>query len=87
MKETATPFGGPVLICSGRQDPAGHRRISAILDRYPRGTLAILDRAGHLLFAEQPELFRHLAGDWLDRAAEHIAARSVAVGTSSASLN
>jgi pimeloyl-ACP methyl ester carboxylesterase len=71
LHERATPFAGPVLVCSGRQDPAGHRRISALLDRYPRGTLAILDGAGHLLFAEQAELFLHLAGDWLDRAAQH----------------
>jgi pimeloyl-ACP methyl ester carboxylesterase len=70
LDEPATRFEGPVLICSGRQDPAGYRRISALLDCYPRATLAVLDRAGHLLFAEQPDLFRHLASEWLDRAAE-----------------
>jgi hypothetical protein len=35
-----------------------------------RGTLAILDRTGHLLFAEQPELLAALAGEWLDRSQE-----------------
>ena len=54
----------------------GWREISGLLDRYPRGSLVILDRAGHLLFAEQVDLFRHLAGEWLDRAAEHVAADS-----------
>ena len=76
LNEPFKPFGGPVLICSGRQDPAGWREVSSLLDRYIRGSLAILDRAGHLLFAEQPDLFRHLAGEWLDRAAEHAARRS-----------
>lgn len=76
LEETARPFEGPVLVCSGRQDPAGYRRISALLHRFPRGTLAILDRAGHLLFAEQPNMFRHLASEWLDRAAEHTSADS-----------
>ncbi len=70
LQESPKPFGGPVLICSGRQDPAGGQVTEGFMDRYPRGSLAILDRAGHLLFAEQPDLFLHLAGDWLDRAAE-----------------
>jgi|tagenome__1003787_1003787.scaffolds.fasta_scaffold20928791_1 pimeloyl-ACP methyl ester carboxylesterase len=83
-EEAPKPFEGPVLVCSGRQDPAGYRRISALLDRFPRGTLAILDRAGHLLFADQPDLFRHLASEWLDRAAEHTSADLGATRSSSA---
>lgn len=74
LAEAAMPFAAPVLICTGRQDPAGYQELCALLETYPRGTLSILDRAGHLLFAEQPELFLHLASDWLDRVGEHLTA-------------
>jgi pimeloyl-ACP methyl ester carboxylesterase len=66
------PFAGPVLICTGRQEPTGHQHLGQLLEACPRSTYAILDRAGHLLFAEQPELFRALAGDWLDRTEEQL---------------
>ena len=72
LSEVPEPFAGPVLICSGRQEPTSYQRLCALLEVYPRGTCAILDRAGHLLFAEQPELFRTLASEWLDRAEEYL---------------
>ena len=71
LSEPGRPFPGPVLILSGRQEATGYRHLCRWLDFYPRGTLAILDRTGHLLFAEQPELLAALAGEWLDRVQEH----------------
>ena len=73
LSELRKPFPGPVLICGGRQDRTGGQGLGAVLGAYPRGTWAILDRAGHLLFAEQPGLFTALANEWLDRAEEHLA--------------
>jgi pimeloyl-ACP methyl ester carboxylesterase len=67
-------FSGPVLILSGRQEPTGYRHLCRWLDSYPRGTCAILDRAGHLLFAEQASLLAALAGEWLDRVEEYFTA-------------
>jgi pimeloyl-ACP methyl ester carboxylesterase len=57
-------FPGPVLIVSGRQEPGGYRPVADLLSIYPRGTCAILDRTGHLLFAEQPTLLAALAAEW-----------------------
>ena len=74
LSEPARPFPGPVLILSGRQEPTGYRHLGQWLDSYPRGTLAVLDRTGHLLFAEQPELLAALAGEWLDRVQEYCTA-------------
>jgi pimeloyl-ACP methyl ester carboxylesterase len=36
-------------------------------ESFPRGTFAILDRAGHALPFDQAVLFRALVDDWLDR--------------------
>jgi pimeloyl-ACP methyl ester carboxylesterase len=66
------PFPAPTLIVAGRQDSAaGYRDIWKILENFPRGSLAILDRMGHLLAAEQEEVFHALAGEWLDRVEEY----------------
>jgi pimeloyl-ACP methyl ester carboxylesterase len=67
------PFPAPTLILTGRQDSlCGYREAWKILDNYPRGTFAVLDRAGHLLGAEQQNLFRALANEWLDRVEEYV---------------
>jgi len=66
------PFGAPTLIVTGRQDAiCGYRDAWAIVDNYPRATFAVLDRAGHLLEAEQAGLYRALVGEWLDRVEEY----------------
>jgi pimeloyl-ACP methyl ester carboxylesterase len=66
------PFPAPALIVAGRQDSVvGYRDAWNILENYPRGTFAILDRMGHLMVAEQEELFQALAGEWLDRVEEY----------------
>ena len=65
------PFTKPVVLLAGRQDHiAGYRDIWRILENYPRGTFAVLDRAGHNLQIEQPQLFNALVGEWLDRVRE-----------------
>jgi pimeloyl-ACP methyl ester carboxylesterase len=67
------PFPAPTLIVAGRQDSAvGYRDAWKILENYPRGTFAILDRMGHLMGGEQEALFQALAGEWLDRVEEYV---------------
>lgn len=61
-----------MLILTGRQDPGGYLHLCELLSVYPRGTCAILDRTGHLLFAEQPALLAALAAEWLDRVEEYL---------------
>lgn len=65
------PFEKPVLIVVGRQDATtGYRDAWSLVERYPRATFAVLDRAGHALNIEQRGLFEALAGEWLDRVEE-----------------
>ena len=65
---SAGPDHGPTLFVLGRQDSVvGYRGAFALMDGYPRATVAVLDRAGHGLPWEQPELFAALGSDWLDR--------------------
>jgi pimeloyl-ACP methyl ester carboxylesterase len=69
-------FNRPSLFIMGRQDAiAGYSDIWKIYDIYPRGTLAVLDRAGHGLTAEQVHLFEALVYEWLDRVEESRRAR------------
>lgn len=72
-EELPEPFPAPTLIITGRQDSTvGFKGGFEILPSYPRATLAVLDRAGHLLRGEQPALFRALVDEWLDRVEEWI---------------
>ena len=65
------PFTRPVVLLTGRQDHVtGYRDAWRILENYPHGTFAILDRAGHNLPLEQPHLFNALIDEWLDRVRE-----------------
>lgn len=66
-------FQAPTLILQGRQD-SGNGYLDAwnLLENYPRATFAVLDRAGHLLAGEQPELCFALVNEWLDRVAERV---------------
>lgn len=71
------PFPAPALILAGRQDAmCGYREAWKLVDNLPRGTFAVLDRAGHGLAGEQRTLFRALVGEWLDRVEEYIAQRA-----------
>ena len=62
------PYSGPVLVVAGRQDSAvGYAAQWDLMEAYPRGTFAVLDRAGHALPHEQPELLGALLREWLRR--------------------
>jgi pimeloyl-ACP methyl ester carboxylesterase len=65
------PFPAPALIIAGRQDNVvGYAQAWPLLEDYPRATFAVLDRAGHLLETEQPQLFAALVREWLERVRE-----------------
>ncbi len=65
------PFEKPTLILSGRQDShVDYKDAWTILEKYPRATFAVLDRAGHALGVEQETLFQALLHEWLDRVEE-----------------
>jgi len=71
--DAALPFEKPTLILVGRQDGmVGYRDAWEILEKYPRSTFAVLDRAGHNLQIEQETLFNALVNEWLDRVEENI---------------
>jgi pimeloyl-ACP methyl ester carboxylesterase len=71
--DAAPPFEKPTLILVGRQDAmVGYRDAWEILENYPRGTFAVLDRAGHNLQIEQEVLFDALVNEWLDRIEENL---------------
>ncbi|HET9945692.1 MAG TPA: alpha/beta hydrolase [Actinomycetes bacterium] len=73
--EDSVPSPGPTLVVTGRQDSTvGYAAAWDLLEQYPRATFAVLDRAGHALPHEQPELLRALVTEWLDRVDEHAAA-------------
>lgn len=64
-------FEKPVLILTGRQDwVVGYRDVWDIIERYPRATYSVLDRAGHNLPIAQEQLFNSLVIEWLDRVKE-----------------
>jgi len=68
VRRLDAPFDGPTLILVGRQDTnVGYQDSIDLLEHFPRATLAVLDRAGHGVRAEQQTLFRALTNEWLDR--------------------
>ena len=65
------PFSKPTLILAGKQDSScGYIDAWNILENYPRGTFAVLDRAGHGVQVEQETIFRTMVNEWLDRVEE-----------------
>lgn len=76
VDDLPTPFEKPTLILTGRQDSSvGYADAWTLLDRYPRATLAVLDRAGHDLQIEQDILFNALVSEWLTRVEEALHAK------------
>jgi pimeloyl-ACP methyl ester carboxylesterase len=72
------PFAKPVVLLLGRQDSSvGYQDAWRILENYPRATFAVLDRAGHNLPIEQPQIFNALVGEWLDRVRESMPSSSL----------
>ncbi len=77
LDQLSVPFPGPALIVTGRQDSmVGYKNAWQILENYPRGTFAVLDRAGHFLDIEQAPLLAALTTEWLNRVEEYIAQTS-----------
>ena len=65
---TGPPYAGPALIVAGRLDSAvGYASATDLLADYPRGSLAVLDDAGHALPHEQPRVLRALLQQWVAR--------------------
>jgi pimeloyl-ACP methyl ester carboxylesterase len=59
-------FTKPTLFLMGRQDSyEGYKDAWTILERYPRATFAVIDRAGHNLQIEQPTIFNSLMSEWI----------------------
>ncbi|MGG4012575.1 alpha/beta fold hydrolase [Bacillus smithii] len=73
FKIDQSDFTKPSLFLLGRQDSTvGYKDALDIIDKYPRGTFAVLDTAGHNLQIEQPQLFNTLVNEWLDRIEESL---------------
>ncbi|WP_320938871.1 alpha/beta hydrolase, partial [Lysinibacillus capsici] len=61
-------FDKPSLFLLGKQDSVvGYKDAFSLLEKFPRASFAILDRAGHNLQIEQPGLFTELMSEWLSR--------------------
>ncbi|GLC89624.1 alpha/beta fold hydrolase [Lysinibacillus piscis] len=64
-------FHSPSLFLLGKQDAVvGYQDAFNTLAQFSRSTFAVLDRAGHNLQIEQPQLFNALIDEWLDRVEE-----------------
>ncbi len=75
VDDVPEPFPCPSLIITGRQDAnVGYRDAWNIIEKYPRATYVVLDRAGHEL-EEKGDLVSALVSDWLDRVEEYAALR------------
>ena len=70
-QDAAGAYLHPVLVLAGRQDAtAGHKGPGELMEHYPHATFAVLDRAGHALLHEQPDLAQALLAEWLTRVRE-----------------
>lgn len=64
-------FESPSIFLLGLQDSVvGYKDAFNLLNKFPRATFAILDKAGHNLQIEQEVLFNNLINEWLDRLLE-----------------
>lgn len=66
-------FDKPSVFFLGRQDSSvGYKDALELINKYPRGTFTVLDKAGHNLQIEQPQVFATLVNEWLDRIEESV---------------
>ncbi|OIK11292.1 alpha/beta hydrolase [Bacillus sp. MUM 13] len=64
-------FEKPSVFLLGKQDSVvGYQNAIDLMDKFPRSTFAVLDRAGHNLQIEQSRLFTLHIIDWLERVKE-----------------
>lgn len=62
----AQPSLIPCLIIVGKQDTeVGYKDQFKLIENYPNATYCAINRAGHNLQIEQPELFRDIVKNWL----------------------
>jgi pimeloyl-ACP methyl ester carboxylesterase len=62
-----TAYDGPMLMLAGRQDRiGGYFDQFTAMRRYPRGTYAVVDGAGHYLPFERPDVFAGLVRTWIE---------------------
>ena len=62
------PCTVPSLFIAGKQDNVvGYKDIFPVLDKFPRATIVVVDKAGHSVSIEQESLVQSLLLDWLDR--------------------
>lgn len=67
----------PALVITGKQDNIiGYEDQWSLHQVFLRGTLAVLDRSGHVGELEQPDLFNALVNEWLDRVEEYVTVQS-----------
>jgi pimeloyl-ACP methyl ester carboxylesterase len=72
VDDVSESFLGPTLIITGRQDAfVGYGDAWKILEKYPRATFVVFDRAGHQL-EEKENLVNALINEWLDRVEESV---------------
>lgn len=60
------PYTNPCLIITAKQDTeVGYKDQFQLLSMYTEASYIVLNRAGHNLQIEQPEIFTHLLSGWL----------------------
>lgn len=71
VDKVSKEFYGPTLILLGRQDSCvGYKDAWSILEKFPRATFVILDKAGHNLHIEQENIFNSMINEWIIRVEE-----------------
>lgn len=75
--DAAERFTAPALIMCGRHDGVvGYRDAWKLMERYPRASFVVLDRAGHDMPVDELNLFASLVQDWLKRVLEYRSSRT-----------
>ncbi|BCN29212.1 alpha/beta fold hydrolase [Anaeromicropila herbilytica] len=60
------PYMNPCLTIVGKQDTeVGYKDQFELMNQYPNATYCAINKAGHNLQIEQPELFRNIVKQWL----------------------
>ena len=73
LEENSKVFEKPSLFLMAKQDSiVGYTDAWEVLKLFPRASFVVLDRAGHNLQIEQPELFAALTTEWLFRVEESL---------------
>lgn len=57
----------PVLLVCGEHDEASPATVQIYRDAFPRGEMAVIPNASHCHHLEQPEIFRAIVREFLDR--------------------